>query len=219
MRVFVIESPNPIDLLCDRAEHQCIEKIGKLMGHQVVTILVKSEEEFKTAISYISTINEEHDDTGKNEITLCIHISAHGNNQGLQFGMDFVDWIDIVEDMKPLLEKTFNYSGKKILVLSACGANNQKITNEIEKKNIKRDITPLDYVFAIDQDEVQWNDAVLAWTILYHQFAEKDLTKVWVMDVLKRTKHSNFATIRYQRWEEKDNKYKRFIPGKPVLKK
>lgn len=208
MRIFVIECPNPIDLLEDRAEHQCIEKIGKLMGHQVVSILVKSKEELKITIEYISTLNDTRDD--KIKTPLCIHISAHGDSDGLQFGSDELSWADLVKVLSPILEISFDYNGKKILVLSACGANQQKITKEIKKQYESNNISPLDYVFAINQDEVKWNDAVLAWTILYHHLAENDLSPLKMMNILKRVSEANLPAIRYNRWSNVDKKYKRF---------
>ena len=53
MRVFIIECPNPIDLLQGRNEGKWLEQICKLVGHEVISFQPKSKNDLLTVLSLI----------------------------------------------------------------------------------------------------------------------------------------------------------------------
>ena len=61
LRLFIIECTDPMDLLQGRSEREALEKVCKLIGHEVATFEVRSEREFRTVCKYISSIDEDHD--------------------------------------------------------------------------------------------------------------------------------------------------------------
>ncbi|PUU89348.1 hypothetical protein SAMN04515654_1276 [Halanaerobium congolense] len=61
MKIFVVESSNPIEVINGKAEHKCIETIGKLFDHQVLSFPIKSKYELEDTINYISTVDQSYD--------------------------------------------------------------------------------------------------------------------------------------------------------------
>lgn len=223
MRIFIVECPNPMDLLQERTELQSLEKICKLFRHEVYTFLVKSSAEFKRVLRYISTIDGDVNNKKDNDEPLCIHISAHGydDGSGLVFGADDLEWEDLTKALLPIMKEDIQYKGSKILIISACYANKQKITKEINKKknNIRDGLTPIKYIFIADEDEVKWQDAVVAWTILYHQLPHSDLDKPdTVKSLIRKMKESGFGNITYFRWDEERERYRKNPKKKPKKK-
>lgn len=213
MKIFIVESPNPMDLLQNRSEHQCLEQVCNLIGHEAASFLVKSKNELQTAVKYISSIDSSLDN-GKDETSpLCIHLSAHGNNKGLAFGDDFLDWQDVVNTLKPLFNMNdFPYDW--VLAISACGTNSDKLRKQfisLLNKSIEEDGTPPKFLFAFNESTISWSDAVLGWTILYHQIARINIDKpAEVRDILKRMKTSYLGNLMYFRWDTTVNKFKTF---------
>jgi hypothetical protein len=216
MRLFIIESPNVIDMLMDRTECQSLEKICKLIGHDIVSFTVKSKKELGNYIKYISMIDEEKDTKNKDDgIPLCIHLSAHGDSTGLRIGYEDIDWPELTEILWPVISSDFNYSGPVIVVISSCGSNKQKITNSLEDKwrANENSCIPPKYLFVFDDDTVSWQDAVLAWSIMYHQLPSIDLNKnKEVQDLLSRINNAKLGCIKYFRWDDVNTKYKSFKP-------
>jgi hypothetical protein len=213
MRVFILESPNPIDLLQGRSEMQSLETICRLFEHEVVTFLVKSRQEFNDTIKYISTINLK----AEPDSPICLHLSTHGNEDGLGFGEDGMDWKDLFDVLQPLYKKISKNKSGNILVISACGAGQQKLTREFtdSHKNgslIHRlSIKPPKYVFVTAEEEVTWQDAVVSWTILYRKLAEINLDdRNEVQNILKNIKSLEAGTIKYFRWDEQSKSYKSY---------
>lgn len=97
MRVFIIECPNPIDLLQGRNEGKSLEQICRLVGHEVINFHPKSKDDLLTVCKYISSIDREHDGTDNPDLPLCIHISSHGEEDGLWFGKDLVSWNELLD--------------------------------------------------------------------------------------------------------------------------
>lgn len=213
MRVFVIDCPSPLEILVDRSEHKPLEQICKLMGHEVYTFFVRSKAELTETCLYISSIDKVSRNK-KEDQPICLHISAHGDKDGLQFGNDDVSWVSILESIEPILK--MKYSKDLILVISACGTDKQKITNEITKLH-KSDskIKPPAYVVVFNEEETSWKDSVLAWTILYHQIDEIDMgNKSEVQKLINRIQEAEFGNLAYRRWDTKEKKYLKYPNNK-----
>ena len=206
MRVIIVESSSPWDLMHGTSEKDSLEQICKMMGHNVASFFVKSKFEFEAVFEYISSINSFSDDEQE---PLCIHISCHGNKDGLAIGNDFLNWENTVECMAPVLSME-NYGEPIFLAVSACGTDKQLLTKYIrERKDLK--IIPPNYIFFINQELVSWKDALLNWTILYHQIDNLDITnKMDFQDLLSRIAGSGLGSLRYYRWDVKDRRYKFF---------
>jgi hypothetical protein len=205
MRVFVIESASPLDLMDGLSERKTLEQICKMMGHDVVTFFAKSKEEFTTICNYISSIDEVVRNESKDK-PICIHISSHGNEDGVLFGKDELSWEEIAECLTPIF--SMDYCKDFFLAISACGTDEQKMHIHLKDSFKNYDINPPKYILSINQDEVEWRDAVLNWTILYHQIDNLDINKRSdFQDLLDRIIESGFGNLKYNRWDNNKKKY------------
>ncbi|WP_339820718.1 hypothetical protein MKZ15_06265 [Paenibacillus sp. FSL R7-0216] len=209
MRVFIIESPNPKDLLENRSEAEPLKYICHAMGHEVYSFLIRSHREFIDTCDYISSMDEGNNRTPKEP--LCIHISSHGNDEGVVFGSDFLQWGEVAEGLNSIL--TMGYKNDIFLIVSACGTNKQKISQKIKSMNQRNSkIKPPKYILLFDKESVNWDDAILSWTIIYHQIHRIDHNKKSdVMSLLDRIKVSEFGDLAYKRWD--GEKYINYSPN------
>jgi hypothetical protein len=212
LRIFVVEALDPMDLLQARGEAQSLQSACALIGHEVATMPVRSKEELKTAFTYISSIDKKQDQTGKPNLTLCVHISAHGNGKGIVVARDTVTWEKLFLSLKPLCSKLPWYNGKVVIVLSACYLSEQKLTDAIRTAHDNKSLTPPSYVFTTAEDEVLWPDSLMSWLLFYHQLPKASLDdRKSVQAVLNKVKDAGTAKLIYYRWDGKS--YKRFASG------
>lgn len=212
LRVFIIECPDPIDLLQKRSERHALENICGLFGHEVATFFVKSTNELKSVCNYIASIDEEQDEFEREKVPICIHISAHGNKRGLVFGNDTVTWKQLSKIISPINSKMYDYSGDVIFVISACEAKEQKLTLEFERER-KQDIDfrPPIYLFVTAENSVYWKDAIVAWTIFYRRIPNVNLDdKGSVKSILNDIRDIGVGKVRYYRWDKNRKKYLSF---------
>src|SRR6266540_5606719 len=173
-RVFILESPNPLDLLENRGERLALEQVCKLVGYDAWTFLLRNAQELKQTFSYISSIKGDKDD----KTPLFIHVSVHGNDSGIGVGSDGITWGNLVETVQQMYTHLQYYLGPIILILSACGANKQKLTAGLTKGDnpAHKPFIPPEYVFVFSNDTVLWPDAVVTWTIFYSEASKLDFT-------------------------------------------
>ena len=162
-KIFLLESPNALDLLEERGERNSLEHVCKLFGHNATSFLLRDSSELGQTLMYLSSIGR-HEDAGN--APLFIHISVHGNADSICVGPDDISWNDFAK----MISRTYNdlklYEGPSILIISACGANEQELTDLITKKYKKKEVEhPPAYVFVFSETEVTWQDAVVTWTI------------------------------------------------------
>lgn len=209
-RVFIIESPNPLDLLEDRGERLALEQVCKLVGHDAATFVVRDRAEFLQTCAYISSIKGDKSD----KTPLFLHISVHGNDTGIAIGRDSIGWQDLAKATQDMYDRLKFYHGPIVLILSACGANKQKLTSELTKgrKAASATFVPPEYVFVFSEDAVAWTDAVVTWTIFYREAVKLSFTsKENVQKLLDRLRTSGFGNLRYHRWDSSAEDYK-FYP-------
>lgn len=211
LRIFVLECPDPLDAMQDRSEGPALLAIGRLIGHEVLGFLVRSRRELKETIRYVSSIDPDHDVRREPERPLCLHISAHGNSQGLGFGADHITWNELATAIQPFMSKKMQHKGRRIVVLSACQAEHQKLTAAIRKlARTKRAISPPEYVFCTSGD-VEWQNAAVGWTLFYHQLPDVNLEdKTAVQKVLDRIKEVSVGHFFYFRWDEEKCGYRKY---------
>ena len=211
-KVFLLESPSALDLLEERGERSSLEQVCKLFGHDATSFLLRDATEFKQTLLYIGSIGR-IDDAGNSP--LFIHISLHGDSEGIAIGSDDLSWEDLTNIVLHTYDNLDNYRGAIILILSACGANQQELTNLIQHKHETGHINnPPDYVFVFSETEVRWRGAVVTWTIFYHEarfldFLTTDKNEVKkIQQLLNRLGDTGFGTLTYFRWD--GDVYKRY---------
>ena len=213
-KVLVIEGPNPLDLLEARGERNSLEQVCKLFGHDVASFLVRDEAELSQTLTFVGSISRH---PGAGTEPLFIHISVHGNHRGIAVGPDTLSWEKLAALTVQMYADLDNYAGPVILVLSACGANEQELTDLLKaKRELLELVHPPEYVFVFTEETVQWTDAVVTWTIFYSQIgyikfrvsSRKDIAKI--QRLLGRLHNAGFGKLTYYRWHESDETYKRF---------
>lgn len=206
-RVFILESPNPLDLLENRGERQTLEQACKLVGHDASTFVLLDLVEIKQTFSYISAIKGNKDD----RTPLFLHLSVHGNDSVIGVGRDDISWTDLAEMVQDMYDSLRYYREPIILVLSACGADKQKLTDELTKrvKSASSPFIPPEYVFVFSDNTVLWTDAVVTWTIFYREVTKLNFrNKTAVQGLLDRLSKSGFGNLKYFRWDDQSKKYK-----------
>ncbi len=216
LRLFIIESPSPLDVMKHAFESSALEKVCTLIGHEVATFLVKSKGEFRRTMEFISSIGSYIQDSTDRQEPICIHIAAHGNKDGLGFGRDVVTWTDLFDLTRPVcsqLQRT--YEGRLIIVLSACKASYQKLHKEFEEKARRsRRFRPPLYLFFTAGRRPTVGSTVTSWTVFYHQLPDIDLSdKKGIQEALNAVASAGAVTLFYYRWDEGERRYLRYKPS------
>lgn len=210
LRVAVLESPNAVDLFDERSEGEALVASCKLIGHQASLFMVKSRREFKEICRYLGAADVRH--ASRNAAgPLVLHISSHGNDAGIAFGPDFVEWADLVKDVEPILANA-DYRGSFALSLSSCGSGSHDLDDHLKKAaELRNDIRLPSYIFSIRTETVNWDDALLGWLLLYHKLSgisinERNDVQYALRDVLRGTGLKFF----YHRWDEQRGHYRTY---------
>lgn len=216
LRLFIIESLNPIDMLQERSEGMALEKICKIVGHDVALLQAHSKSDLNKYCDYISSI----DIRGSRRAPLCIHIAAHGNRDGVQFGRDFLDWRSLFHSLEPLIKDMNSYESEIYISISACGAGFQQLANEIQSEvrssqRFREDFCPPEYIFVTqgsgDRDETSWDDSAVSWTLLYHRLAKlRKTSEHEVRDILNNIEKSTETVLRSFRWNKQTRRYEKY---------
>jgi hypothetical protein len=213
IRLFIIEAQSPMDLLQNRGEAPALEKACALIGHEVASLSAKSKAELKHLCQYIAEIDSDQDRRDRKNVPLCVHITSHGNENGLDIGMDLVEWDELFDILKPLWAMR-DYDGDFILVLSACEASKQQLTSHFTKKATDAAMRPPVYLFTTADEAPTFPDALVSWVVFYHQLPRVSLTdKKAVKEVLTRVKAAGATTLKYSRWDRQKHRYLYYTPG------
>jgi hypothetical protein len=212
VRVFAIESPSALDFFANRTESQTLQAVCKLLGHEFASTIVRSIGEFETALNYITSINPDHLPESERRRPLCLHIAAHGNNDELGIGGEDLDWEGLADLLWAFFGKMKHYKGQIILVISACCASNQKVTNFFRDRAKKKNSpNPPLYVLTTVGDaegEVYWRDSVVAWSLFYHQIGNAMLySKTDIQLILDKIRLVGAGTLKYFRWDSNKKMY------------
>lgn len=215
MHVFAIESPSALDMLADRSESQTLRAICKLLNHEFTSSIVRSKAELRTAIRHVTSLNVEQLSVAARKRPLCLHIAAHGDDEGLSIGADIVSWETLANYLLRFFQDMAHYPGPIILILSSCGAEKQTVTDLFSKNSNKN--TPrrqVSYVLTTvsnDDGEVYWRDSVVAWSIFYHQIGAAVLSQRQdIKVILDKIKLVGAGALKYFRWDESKQKFAPF---------
>jgi hypothetical protein len=170
LRIFFVECGSPLDAIESRSECSAVGGMARLIGHSVLTFNTYSKRALEEACAYVGSICGADDPTP--DTSMCLHISSHGSAEGLGFGADSIAWAELLQVIQPVLTK--HYESKRILVISACDANEQTLSKAIAAEFKKRSVTPPQYIFCAT-GKVAWDDAPVGWTLLYHLIPTIDL--------------------------------------------
>ena len=216
-RVFVLESPNPDDLLENTNERSSLEQVCRQFGHDVASFLLLDRRALKATLNYVGSIGGF--EVARNEASpLFIHISSHGNRKGLFFGMDHVSWKDLGTLIAGAYKGLGDYDGPVILILSACNSKARKLTKHLEKKQTRNGLAnPPEFILAFTSKEVYWQDAVVTWTVLYRRANNLDWNptkkgRSGVQRLLRDLREANLGELIYFRWDTTNHQYRSYMP-------
>lgn len=203
-----------MDLLQSRAEAPALEKACSLIGHEVSSFVAKSKAELHAICQFISTIDSDQDKYGGEHVPMYVHIAAHGNAGGLGFGSDTVTWDDMVDLLQPLCGMP-HYDGDIVLVVSACGAAQQKLTSRFrERARNDAKFRPPIYLFITAEDEPTFEGALVSWIVFYYHLPRIPLSnKSKVKDILKQVRAAGAVALLYYRWDKEEEQYRRYAPA------
>lgn len=208
MSIFLIEAIGPYEMLQDISEGESLKIVCNQIGHDVAYFKTLSESDLENACNFIKTIP--YFESQPKKKSLCIHLSAHGNESGLTFGDKHLSWEDIFNKIKPIFE--MDYDKPIILCISACNAKHQKLTLKL-KANARfiEDFKVPKYIFVTADDEVPWARAIVGWTILYHQLPEINISNSKrIQEIIDMIDNLGLGKFRYYRWDQKDREYKKY---------
>lgn len=217
IRLFVVESLSPLDRLEGRTEGVALEKICKIMGHDVALLDAHSLSDLYKYCDYISSI----DRTSRLEYPLCIHLAAHGNRDGMQFGRDFVNWATLFDALEPVIKDMNDYRGAVYLSISACGAGEQQIAGIIQSeisssRTFRFDYIPPEYIFVTkgsgNLDVTMWDDSAVSWTLFYHRLAKlpHPVNHFEIRSLLNDIETATKTVLCSFRWNVNHRKYERY---------
>lgn len=222
-RIFLLESPNALDLLNGTGETTSLSQVCRLFGHEIVSFLIRDEKELSQALMYISSVGWGNE-TG--DVPIFIHLSAHGSDAGLAVGPDEVSWPRLAE----LVVKTFKgiygqgnlYEGPIVLVVSACDTKGMTLVSHLHTAYQEGKLYfPPEYVFVFEDKAISWRDAVVTWTMFYKEAPEIDFDAAGektsakgVKKLLKRVRQSGYGNLRYFRWDPEDELYRTYAARK-----
>lgn len=214
IRIAIIESPNPIDLFDGRSEAKALEASCNLIGHQAISFFAKSRSDFQSIVKYLASSDSIHASRNPS-LPLFLHISSHGNAGCVAFGGDVISWDDLTKDLTPLLENS-EYSGKLALSISACGSGENSLSIHTKKIfGTSSEIKMPSYIFSILGESVNWDDALIGWTILYHKISKIGITNpALIIDALGKIETCAGVRFTYRRWNEVEGKYLRWPSSK-----
>src|SRR6266571_5394743 len=145
--LFIIESPNPIDLLVkDRTEGRLLAAVAELVGHRAHYSLVRNEKQLREVCKYISTIDTRQEEKEERWAPLCIHISAHGNSEGL--GIDgpnsvkgTMPWSILLDCLSPIFGEVEHLSETGCWCCPPAGRTNRPSRRRRENETTRISLT------------------------------------------------------------------------------
>ena len=220
-RIFLLESPNALDLLEGTGETTSLSQVCRLFGHEVASFLIRDKRELRQTLMYVGSVGWRKQ---RGELPMFVHLSAHGNDEGLAIGSDCVPWKElaamVVKTFREIYSHSKPYEGPIILVVSACGTDGETLSRHFRTANRDEKLRwPPEYVFVFEDAEVDWRDAVVAWTMFYREAPSIDFLaadrKGDVQGLLNLVCSSGYGSLRYFRWDRQGRQYKTFAARDP----
>jgi len=178
----------------------------KILGHDVCVLPTKSRFDLTENCEYIASMTEYHDElVERKQKPLFIHFACHGNMDCLGFGKDDVKWDELGELLLPTFRS--KYKGDISICLSACEASHNTLSEYFKKAvDQKKTSAPPSYIISTE-NELEWDDAAVAWTIFYHKLnkMERDDVRNKLDDIYEM----GIAGLHYKRWIKDKMRYRK----------
>ena len=206
MNVFIVESPKFDEVISNVNESASIKNLCEQFGHRAISVT-----EFSTnGLEYLSSSISNSWLDSANEM-LCIHVSCHGNNDGVSFGDDFMTWGDFLLCFKDVL--THDNSAKLIFCISACGTKSQQFTGYCKRLHDELGLQPPKYWVLFDQEKISWRRSLVCWSNVYYALSNNDKYQALRMQrAVKASKciTNGNAALMYYLWDVDKSKYEPF---------
>ena len=184
-RIYIIESPSAEDLRNNHKEGDALYHALKLSDMDVSYQLAINEESFRSALNFV--VEDFFDKKGKLTAMPYIHISAHGDEDGIELSDEsYFDWCDFEKCLTDINKKIGNVMlgsnfpdtvSRITLCFSTCkGYNSFKIHSETTICPFQATIGPT--------DDIDWADSLTAFIAFYHQTNYKDHPTVKAVDIM-----------------------------------
>ncbi len=155
--VHIIESPSDDDLLEERMEGKALSKALKLADIPYSYNLVTTKKSLTSAIRW-----KLHEAVKKFNKPPILHISMHGNNEGVGLtNGEFISWQDLRNELTPLMN---NMNGGLLICMSSCSGGSGCRMAMHENEDF-----PFWALIGNTQDAL-WSDAAVAYITFYHLF-------------------------------------------------
>jgi hypothetical protein len=185
--VHVIESPKPMEILEGRQEGVTLYSALEDAGIRVEVYSVVDEETLFRAFEMMSGCHYEYDE--KEEPFPILHISAHGNKDGIELTSgDFFSWKRLGDILVP-----FNEASGDVLVvgMSTCfGFQGLRMARRVSGSPFYGLVGP--------KGEVRWDDTKVAFVTFYHLITKKgfDLNPaVEAMNIAAGVRQGTFEVV------------------------
>jgi hypothetical protein len=192
-KVYIIESPHEDDLLYDTIEGEPLSSSFDLININYDYLKVSSVRTLETAFKHITTdlranIITKNDPENPHYILFpFIHFSMHGDTNGLYLTSgDFITWNQLrkmIQRTSKEILKTHPEVNQKISPISLSFSTCEGFNAIKMQKGIKEGL----YTFLIGPtEEVYWADALVAFTVLYHQMFFKVRPLIEIVELMNK---------------------------------
>lgn len=204
MKLFIIESAEFTEMFTPLNERESLAKICCVFEFETHIFTEFSKSGLKFLLNKINEYCKASDEA------IYLHLSCHGNSRGLRYGDDHITWEGICLLLAPFVMDV--YKDRFFLSISACGTNEQKITKKFRSVYQKMpQISPPAYVFIVNQEEVDWNDALISWGLFYHQMREFQSEIDHVQLAVNVVNSTGLVSLKYYRWNPTTSTYKTYL--------
>lgn len=95
---------------------------------------------------------------------------------------------------------------------------NQELSDSLRNESMKtKEFVPPTYLFIPADEEVSWDDALISWVILFHQFPKMSATdKTRTQSIITKIAELGLCSFKYYRWDENEKKYLTFPKSKSL---
>lgn len=181
-RVYIIESPSPVDLYHKISEGELLSRALSLAGIPSTHRLTVNLEAFKASL----TIGLQEHLNQADALPPILHISAHGSREGIQLTSgEVVNWTELRDLIMPI-NKALN--GNLILCMSSCEG-----FNACRMAMSEGDIPFLGIIG--HSGKPTWSDTAIAYATFYHLLAKGHYMQEAVKAMKSASGDSGFQEI------------------------
>lgn len=172
-KVYIIESPGDMDLLEKRTEGKALSNILEISEIPYEYYLATTK---NVLVQVFEIIKEDILELQDEYLFVwpIIHISCHGNENGIGLtNNEFIPWSKLY-DLLSIVNICFDEADPVspiLLSMSSCYGL-YAIRTDWEKRNER---SPFAFVLG-HEDTILWDDALIAFSVFFHQFVNKNCT-------------------------------------------